>query len=135
MGTVRTLPTPTSGVRLADATKVFLGTIAVTNTRRGYAVVLDRLGRTLIVGTAQGWNPRKTAARMKGDLAGGLQKALTIARSEQMRVYREATRAQYERSGVVSGQRRLSAHDDRVCPAWARRRRSGREPRPPARGR
>ena len=45
MGTVRTLPTPTAGVRLADAAKVFLGTIPVANTRRGYAVVLDRLVR------------------------------------------------------------------------------------------
>jgi len=79
--------------------------------------VLERLQRTLIVGTAQGWNPRKTAGRMKNDLAGGLQQALNIARSEQMRVYREANRAQYERSGVVSGQRRLAAHDGRVCPA------------------
>ena len=79
--------------------------------------VLDRLRRTLIMGTAQGWQPRKTAARMKNDLAGGLQQALTIARSEQMRVYREANRAQYEQSGVVSGQRRLAAHDDRVCGA------------------
>lgn len=79
--------------------------------------VLERLRGTLITATARGWNPRKTAARMKQNLAGGLQKALTIARSEQMRVYREANRAQYERSGVVSGQRRLAAHDDRVCPA------------------
>ena len=45
MGTVRTLPTPTAGVRLADAAKVFLGTISVATTRRGYAVVLDRLVR------------------------------------------------------------------------------------------
>lgn len=45
MGTVRTLPTPTAGVRLADAAKVFLGMIPVANTRRGYAVVLDRLVR------------------------------------------------------------------------------------------
>lgn len=40
-----TLQTPTSGVRLADASKVFLGTISVANTRRGYAVGLDRLVR------------------------------------------------------------------------------------------
>ena len=42
MRTVRTLPTPTAGVRLADAAKVFLGTIPVVNTRRGYAVRLVR---------------------------------------------------------------------------------------------
>jgi integrase/recombinase XerC/integrase/recombinase XerD len=32
-----------SGVRLADAVTVFLGTIPAANTRRGYAVVLNRL--------------------------------------------------------------------------------------------
>ena len=77
----------------------------------------NRLTQTLINGTAQGWNPRKTARRMKDDLAGGLQKALTIARSEQLRVYREATRQQYIRSGVVEGYKRLCAHDSRVCAA------------------
>ena len=40
-----TLPKQISGVRLADASKAFLSTISVANTRRGYAVVLDRLVR------------------------------------------------------------------------------------------
>lgn len=43
MGSVRTLPTPTSGVRLGDAVTVFLGTISVANTRRAYAITMDRL--------------------------------------------------------------------------------------------
>ncbi|MFZ2175798.1 MAG: hypothetical protein WAW17_17530, partial [Rhodococcus sp. (in: high G+C Gram-positive bacteria)] len=43
MGTVRSLPTSVSGVRLADAVPVFLGTIPAANTRRGYGVVLNRL--------------------------------------------------------------------------------------------
>jgi integrase/recombinase XerC/integrase/recombinase XerD len=43
MGAVRTLPRAVAGVRLADAVKVFLGTITVGNTRRGYAAALDRL--------------------------------------------------------------------------------------------
>jgi hypothetical protein len=54
---------------------------------------------------------------MADDLTGGLQKALLIARTEQLRVYREASRQQYEASGVVVGQKRLTAHDDRVCGA------------------
>jgi hypothetical protein len=45
MGAVRTLPTVAAGVRLADAAKMFLGTIAVDNTRRGYTAALDRLVR------------------------------------------------------------------------------------------
>jgi SPP1 gp7 family putative phage head morphogenesis protein len=52
---------------------------------------------------------------MQDGLAGGLDKALTIARTEQLRVYRAASQEQYRASGVVTGYRRLSAHDDRVC--------------------
>lgn len=40
-----TLPKQISGVRLADASKVFRSTISVANTRRGYAEVLNRLVR------------------------------------------------------------------------------------------
>lgn len=79
--------------------------------------VAERLRRSLIDGTALGYNPRKTARMMRDDLAGGLQKALVIARSETMRPYRETTRAAYERSGVVESQQRISAHDERVCAA------------------
>ena len=79
--------------------------------------VWDRLTGTLIDGTALGWNPQKTALAMRDGLAGGLQKALTIARSEQMRVYRQAGLDQYKASRVVLGQKRLTAHDGRVCAA------------------
>jgi len=72
---------------------------------------------TLVQGTAQGRNPRRTARDMAGGLAGGLNKALEIARSEQIRAYREAGRNQWQASGVVSGQRRLATHDGRVCAA------------------
>jgi hypothetical protein len=79
--------------------------------------VWERLTEMLIRGTGQGWNPRKTARAMRDDLAEGLNKAMVIARTEQMRVYREVSRQQYEYSGVVKGQKRLTAHDGRVCPA------------------
>lgn len=78
---------------------------------------IDRLTSTLINGVAQGINPRRVASQMKDDLAGGLQKALVIARTEQLRVYREASRMQYEASGVVTGHKRICAHDSRVCAA------------------
>lgn len=81
------------------------------------AEVWARLVDSLVQGTARGINPRDTAARMADDLTGGLQKALVIARSEQIRAYRMAGAAQYKESGVVSGQKRLCAHDDRVCAA------------------
>jgi len=79
--------------------------------------VWQRLVDNLVRGTALGKNPRDVARRMRDDLAGGLNKALVIARTEGLRPYREASRATYEASGVVTGQKRLCAHDGRVCGA------------------
>lgn len=75
----------------------------------------DALTKALLKGTALGWNPTRTAAEMRRGMATGLNRALTIARTEQMRVYREAGRAQYEASGVVDGFYRIAAHDSRTC--------------------
>jgi SPP1 gp7 family putative phage head morphogenesis protein len=77
----------------------------------------EALTNWLVKGTGLGWNPRKTARHMKQGLTRGLNEILTIARTEQLRVYREAGRAQYEKSGVVKGFRRLATHDGRVCAA------------------
>lgn len=43
MGRVRMLPRPVTGVRLADAVQIYLGTITVANTRATYAAALERL--------------------------------------------------------------------------------------------
>ncbi|HEY5149986.1 MAG TPA: hypothetical protein VIJ23_09215 [Mycobacterium sp.] len=43
MGRVRMFPAPAGGVRLADAVRVYLGTISMPNTRETYAAALDRL--------------------------------------------------------------------------------------------
>jgi len=59
----------------------------------------------------------KIYVKMKDGLTAGLNKALTIARTEQMRVYRQANRQQMKASGVVSGYMRVATRDDRVCPA------------------
>jgi len=79
--------------------------------------VWQRLVDSLTKGTALGRNPRDVARDMRDDLAGGLTKALVIARTEGLRPYREVSRSQYEKSGVVIGQKRLTAHDGRVCGA------------------
>lgn len=71
----------------------------------------------LIQGTALGWNPNKTARAMRDGLARGLGRELTIARTEQIRVYRESGRQQYEESGVVDGFVRIAAHQPRTCMA------------------
>lgn len=75
------------------------------------------LTNELIRSTALGVNPRETARRMRQGATQGLNRMLNIARTEQLRVYREAGRQQYEFSGVVEGFKRLATHDDRVCPA------------------
>jgi len=81
------------------------------------AGVWERLTQTLVDGTALGQNPYKVARAMRDDLAGGLNKALVIARTEGLRPYREMSRSQYEASGVVEGQKRLATHDGDVCGA------------------
>jgi SPP1 gp7 family putative phage head morphogenesis protein len=78
---------------------------------------VNGLTNALIRGTALGWNPEKTAREMKRGMATGLNRALNIARTEQLRVYRETTREQYIQSGVVKGYRRLAARSDRTCAA------------------
>lgn len=74
------------------------------------------LTEELVTGIALGRNPRVIAQRMiDNGLATGLQRAMTIARTEQLRAYRQASQAQYKASRVVTGYKRLAAHDDRVC--------------------
>jgi SPP1 gp7 family putative phage head morphogenesis protein len=75
--------------------------------------VIDTLTRS----TALGYNPRKTARLIQDDLAMGLNNAMQIARTEQLRVYRETSRMQYEESDVVKGYKRIAALSDRTCPA------------------
>lgn len=69
----------------------------------------------LLRAIALGQNPRQTARRMADGTTRTLNRMLLVARTEQLRVYRESQREQYRTSGVVVGMRRISAHDSRVC--------------------
>ena len=71
----------------------------------------------LIRNTAIGVNPRKTAAEMRREVGGSLDRMLRIARTEQLRVSREATRESYQKSGMVSGYRRHASKSLRTCAA------------------
>lgn len=71
----------------------------------------------LIRSTALGINPRETARRMANGTTRTLNRMLTVARTEQLRVYKEASRQAYITSGVVEGYFRIATHDSRVCPA------------------
>jgi SPP1 gp7 family putative phage head morphogenesis protein len=79
--------------------------------------VHEKLTQTLINATAQGWNPRRTASAIRDDLSGGLDKALEICRTEQLRVYRSASQTAYQASGIVVAYQRLAAFQTRTCPA------------------
>lgn len=75
----------------------------------------------LLSGLAQGLNPRSVARKMKDALGGSLTRALTIARTEMLRAYREANRAVYEaNSDVLEGWVWVAKIDRRTCAfCWA----------------
>jgi len=81
----------------------------------GYGKAVTGLTQALINGVALGYNPRKTARVMKIAMAGNLQRALVISRSEQGRAMRMAQVMEYRASGVVSGYRRRCALSQRTC--------------------
>lgn len=85
--------------------------------RRALATAsIEGLTNALVEAVALGYNPRKTARFMADGLAQGLDKALLIARTEQIRVMREATRSGYQQMGVTR-YRRHCAKSDRTCVA------------------
>jgi hypothetical protein len=63
----------------------------------------------LFEGISLGLNPNQVARNMVDGLGYGLEKATVIARTEQLRAYRQATVMEYRESGVVKGFRRLVA--------------------------
>lgn len=69
----------------------------------------------LINGVALGWNPRKTERAMREAGRRVLQRALLIARTEQLRAYRTASLENYRASGVVKGYKRLASKSSRTC--------------------
>lgn len=85
---------------------------------RAYAAVQRELTR----GIASGANPRVTARRMvaraEGPFNGGLGRALTIARTETLDAYREASRlSQVEHADVLDGWQWQASLGKRTCPA------------------
>lgn len=84
---------------------------------RSWPETATRMMNTLTRSTAQGINPRRTARLLQDAMSNELHRAMVIARTEQLRAYRYASREQYLHSGVVAGFQRLATRDDRVCPA------------------
>lgn len=82
---------------------------------REYGTAATGMIEALTNGIALGLNPRKVAFDMANHFGLGLQKALTISRTEMMRSYRLATQEQYRQSDVVTGYKRLAVKDDKTC--------------------
>lgn len=78
--------------------------------------------QALIEGVTLGENPRKVARRVRDAFGGSLTRALRVARTEQLRAYRESSRATWqENEDRVAGWQWLSARQPgRTCAScWA----------------
>jgi SPP1 gp7 family putative phage head morphogenesis protein len=75
----------------------------------------------LVAGLATGQGPRAIARRIRADLGGSLARALTIARTETLRAYRESSRRAYRANDdVVAGWIWHAQLGPRTCAAcWA----------------
>lgn len=83
-----------------------------------FGVGAEGMFSQLIAGVALGRNPRVVARMMVRDgLSQSLTRMMLIARTEQLRVYREASRQTYIHSGVVERYKRLAAKSRRTCAA------------------
>lgn len=75
------------------------------------------LGMTnaLVDGVSLGLPPLEVAKTMMNGFGIGLDRALTIARTEQLNASRRASQSQYDLSGVVPGYRRIAQHTPDTC--------------------
>ena len=80
-----------------------------------YPTAVEQMTNVLIQNVALGIGPGETAKAMMNGVAGGLNHALTVARTEQLRVYREASRQQYEKSGAVQTYMRFASKSGNTC--------------------
>ncbi len=76
---------------------------------------VEGLTQAIVDNIALGKNPRVLARAMRDGFDVGLNRAMVIARDQQLRVYRSANDAEYKASGVVERKKRMAAHDSRVC--------------------
>jgi SPP1 gp7 family putative phage head morphogenesis protein len=103
-----------------DATNTMIGFAADGSPLRdllqsSWPNAADAMMRALVVNVAMGKNPRVTAREMTKASQASLKRMLTVARTEQLRAYREGSRDIYQRSGVVKRYKRLAAKNARTC--------------------
>lgn len=90
------------------------GTPLYTLLNKSYPETILKITNVLVESMALGRNPRVTARLIKEAMNGNLTRALTVARTEQLRSFREASREQMRYSGVVTGWAWLAEPD--ACP-------------------
>lgn len=83
--------------------------------QEAYPIAVEQMTDVLIQNVALGIGPRQTAKQMMNGVAGSLNHALTVARTEQLRVYREASRQQYVKSGAVQEYMRFASKSGNTC--------------------
>ena len=84
---------------------------------KSYPETVENITNTLMESMAVGRNPRVTAEFLKGDMDGNLDRALRIARTEQLNVFRDAQTLQYQESGIVKAKDWLGEPDacEEIC--------------------
>lgn len=79
-------------------------------------VAAGQISDAILQGVALGYHPTKVAAQIVANMGMNLTRALTIARTEQLRAYRTANLANYAaNSDVVKGWKWSATFDKRTC--------------------
>lgn len=85
--------------------------------RQVYGDASVGLTNKLVISVGLGINPQVIAREIAKGMSLGYSRVLRIARTESIRAFREASRAQYAESGLVTGYKRLAARNPRTCAA------------------
>ena len=84
---------------------------------RMYPAAMQGIMDGMMLGMARGWGPRQLARAMRDGMGVAPRTAINSARTEPLRVYREASLQQYRASGMVDGYIRVAAKSERTCMA------------------
>ncbi len=84
---------------------------------RLYPAATQGIMDALVTAIARGLGPRQTAATLRDGLGVAARTAINSARTEPLRVYREASLQQYRAGGTVDGYLRVAAKSQRTCMA------------------
>jgi len=82
-----------------------------------YPAAMQGIMDGMMTGLARGWGPRQLAKAMRDGMGVAPRTAILAARTETLRVYREASLEQYRASGIVDGYVRVAAKSERTCMA------------------